>query len=105
MNAVPRRIVIGHDATGTSVVLSDGPVPVMSRNAVSASWTAWSSAPSRSPAGGPASSGRSASMTAALAGAPRPWRPKPSATASRRAPAYAESSLASRTLPMSDLTA
>ena len=28
MSNVPRRIVTGHDARGTSVVLSDGPVPV-----------------------------------------------------------------------------
>ena len=28
MTSPPRRIVTGHDATGTSVVLSDGPVPV-----------------------------------------------------------------------------
>ena len=64
------------------------------RSAASAEWTAWSSAVSRSPAATPASSGRSASMTAALAGAPRPWPPKPSATARSRAPAYTESSLA-----------
>jgi hypothetical protein len=34
-----------------------------------------------------------------------PCPPKPSATASSRAPAYAESSLFSRTLPMSDFMA
>ena len=28
MTSPPRRIVTGHDASGTSVVLSDGPVPV-----------------------------------------------------------------------------
>jgi mannose-6-phosphate isomerase-like protein (cupin superfamily) len=28
MTSAPRRIVTGHDAAGTSVVLSDGPVPV-----------------------------------------------------------------------------
>ena len=28
MAAAPRRVVTGHDAAGTSVVLSDGPVPV-----------------------------------------------------------------------------
>ena len=28
MTAAPRRVVTGHDAAGTSVVLSDGPVPV-----------------------------------------------------------------------------
>lgn len=28
MTSLPRRIVTGHDASGTSVVLSDGPVPV-----------------------------------------------------------------------------
>lgn len=28
MAPVPRRVVTGHDAAGTSVVLSDGPVPV-----------------------------------------------------------------------------
>jgi mannose-6-phosphate isomerase-like protein (cupin superfamily) len=31
VTSVPRRVVTGHDAAGTSVVLSDGPVPVSRR--------------------------------------------------------------------------
>ena len=74
----------------------------MSRSALSARRTAWSSALSSSPAGTWVSSGRSASMTAALAISPTAWPPIPSATASNRAPAYAASSLSSRCRPMSD---
>ena len=59
----------------------------ISRNALLARRTAWSSAFSSSPAGTWVSSGRSASMTAALATSPAAWPPIPSATASSRAPA------------------
>ena len=46
-----------------------------------------------------------AAMATALATSPAAWPPMPSATASRRGPAYAESSIPSRRRPTSERTA
>ena len=66
---------------------SDGSAATMSLIAPVARRTACSSALSTSAAGTSVSSGRSASITAALATSPPAWPPSPSATASSRGPA------------------
>lgn len=70
-----------------------------------AALTVCSSAASSSVAGRSLSSARSASIAAALAISPPTCPPIPSATASRCAPAYAESSLPSRSMPTSERAA
>ena len=67
--------------------------------------TASASASSSSLAGRSSSRAVSTSMATALATSPAAWPPMPSATASRRGPAYAESSFPSRRRPTSERTA
>ena len=67
--------------------------------------TAMASTFSMSPSGCSASSSAIEAMVSALATSPAAWPPIPSATASRRGPAYAESSFPSRRRPTSERTA
>ena len=68
--------------------------------------TAMASTFSMSPSSaGSASSSAIDAMVSALATSPAAWPPIPSATASRRGPAYAESSFPSRRRPTSERTA
>ncbi len=78
---------------------------IISWSRVLASATAEESSASMSPPGGSESSLAMEAMVRALATSPAAWPPIPSATASRRGPAYAESSFPSRRRPTSERTA
>ena len=67
--------------------------------------TAMASSFSMSSSAGTESSSAIDAMVSALATSPAAWPPIPSATASRRGPAYAESSFPSRRRPTSERTA
>ena len=78
---------------------------IISCSRVLAAATAEDSSASMSPPGGSESSFAIEAMVRELATSPAAWPPIPSATASRRGPAYAESSFPSRRRPTSERTA
>ncbi len=78
---------------------------IISCSRVLAAATADDSSASMSPPGGSESSFAIEAMVRELATSPAACPPIPSATASRRGPAYAESSLPSRRSPTSERTA
>ncbi len=104
-----------HSATllpDQSMAVSVVPIPPMDGSATTMSCrvrlarvTASARASCSSLAGMSPSRSVSAEMATALATSPAAWPPMPSATASKRGPAYAESSFPSRRRPTSERTA